>query len=79
MRDPVFKTHQCLLAGTWKRAMLPTKRSAGVAPEVSIRECVRCMPASSVNEAVHSGKRDITRSPKEGCQWVHKNGQVSKN
>ena len=36
-------------------AMLVTKRSAGVAPEVNLRECVMCMPLPSANKAAHSG------------------------
>ena len=31
-------------------AMLATKRSAGVAPEMNLREYVTCMPLSSVNK-----------------------------
>ena len=36
-------------------AMLATKRSAGVTPEVNLRECVKCMPPPSRNNAAHSG------------------------
>ena len=36
-------------------AMLATKRLAGVAPEVNIRECVTHMPLLSLNKASHSG------------------------
>ena len=36
-------------------AMLATNRSAGVIPEVNLSECVTCMPASSANNAAHSG------------------------
>ena len=36
-------------------AMLVTKSSAGVAPEVNIRECVTHMPLLSLNKASHSG------------------------
>ena len=36
-------------------AMLAAKRSAGVAPEVNIRECVRHTPLPSMNRAAHSG------------------------
>ena len=35
--------------------MLATKRSAGVAPEVNLRECVTHMPPHSLNKAAHSG------------------------
>ena len=36
-------------------AMLATKRSAGVTPEVNVREGTSCMPLQSVNKAAHSG------------------------
>ena len=36
-------------------ATLATKRSAGVAPEVNIREHVTCMPLPSTNKTTHSG------------------------
>ena len=36
-------------------AMLATKRSAGVTPEVNLRECVTHKPLPSANKAVHSG------------------------
>ena len=36
-------------------AMPATKRSAGVAPEVSLRECVTCMSLPSMNKVAHSG------------------------
>ena len=35
--------------------MLPAKRSAGITPEVSLREHVTCMPLASANKAAHSG------------------------
>ena len=35
-------------------AMLVAKTSAGVAPEVNVRECTTCMPPPSMNKAVHS-------------------------
>ena len=56
-------------------AMLATKRSAVVAPDVNLRECVICMLLLNVNKAVHSGfepKGEITRIPKWGYQWPHK-------
>ena len=52
------------------------KRSAGVAPEVNLREHVTHTPLPSVNKVAHSGfnpRGDITRSPKQGYQWLHKN------
>ena len=36
-------------------AMLAAKRSAGVTPEVNLRECVTHAPLLSMNKAVHSG------------------------
>ena len=36
-------------------AMLTTKRSAGVAPELNLRKCVTCMPLPSTNKVTHSG------------------------
>ena len=56
-------------------AMLAAKRSAGVTPEVNLREDVTHVPPSCVNKAAHSTLKprgDITRSPKQGYQWPHK-------
>ena len=36
-------------------AMLVTKRSAGVAPEVNLRERITHMPVPSANKTAHSG------------------------
>ena len=36
-------------------AMLATKRSAGVTPEVNLRGHVTCMPLPSANKVAHSG------------------------
>ena len=36
-------------------AMLTINRSAGITPEVNVRECVTCTPPPSVNMAAHSG------------------------
>ena len=55
--------------------MLTIKRSAGVTPEVNLREHISCMPLPSVNKAAHSGietQGDVTISPKQGYQWPHK-------
>ena len=49
--------------------------SKGVAPEVNFREHISHMPLSSVNKVAHS-REDITRSPKQGYQWLQ-NGHVS--
>ena len=35
--------------------MLAAKRSAGVTPEVNLRECVKCMPPPSADKAAHFG------------------------
>ena len=35
--------------------MLAAKRSAGVTPEVNLRECVTHTPLPNVNQAAHSG------------------------
>ena len=43
-----IKTKKCLIAGMWKR-------SAAVAPDVNLRECVTHMPPPSMNKAAHSG------------------------
>ena len=56
-------------------AMLATKRLAGVAPEVNLRECVTRMSPSSANKATCSGH--IARSPKHEYQWPYKKGLVS--
>ena len=56
-------------------AILTTKRSAGVLPEVNPRKYVTCMPLPRANKAAHSGfeiQIDVTRSPKQGYQWPHK-------
>ena len=53
---------------------LGSKRSAGVAPEVNLRN-----PLHAGNKACKRGihpsfepRADITRSPKQGYQWSHK-------
>ena len=43
-------------------AMLSTKSSAGVAPEVNLRECVTCMPLPNMNRAVY--REEIIKSSK---------------
>ena len=53
-----------------------TKRSAGVTPEVNLRECETHMPPPSANKAEPTlalkPTEDVTRSPKQGYQWPHK-------
>ena len=56
-------------------AMLAAKRSAGVAPEMNLRECVTHMLLPSLNKAAPLALKprgDVTRSPKQGYQWSHK-------
>ena len=43
----------CLRDGS--AAMLVAKRSAGVAPEVNLKECISCTPLLNANKAFHSG------------------------
>ena len=50
-------------------AILAAKRSAGVTPELNLREHVIHMSLPSANKAAHSGfepRRDVTRCPKRG-------------
>ena len=56
-------------------AILATKRLAGVAPEVNLRECVTGMPLPSMTKVAHSGfeTQSICHcNPKQGCEWRHK-------
>ena len=56
-------------------ALLAAKRSAGVAPEVNVREHVAHMSPPSMNKAPTLASRpsgDVTRSPKQGYHWPHK-------
>ena len=56
--------------------MQAAKRSAGVAPEVNLRERVTCTPLPNANKTEPTlalkPKGDVTRSPKQGYQWPHK-------
>ena len=74
-----IESHQCLrkyVEEIGAAAMLVTKRSAGVAPDVNLRERAICTHALSANKAepilALKPRRDITRSPKQGYQWPHK-------
>ena len=52
------------------------KRLVGVAQEVNLKEHVTRTPPPSANKAALSGfetQRRVTRSPKQGYQWPHKN------
>ena len=52
-------------------AILATKRSAGVTPEVNLRKGVTHMPPPSANKALKP-RGDITRSAKQEYQFLHK-------
>ena len=61
-------------------AMLAAKRSAGVTPEVNLRECVTSMPLPSANEAGHSGfetQRRCYQKSKKGVSVFPQKGLVS--
>ena len=51
-------------------AMLATKRSAGVTPEVNLRKCVTCMPLPSGNKAAQSGFETQRRRHQKSKTWV---------
>ena len=53
--------------------ILAAKRSPGVAQEVNLSEHIICTPPPSVLPTLalkHRG--NITRTPKQGYQWLHK-------
>ena len=59
---------------------IPSKRSAGVAPEVSLKECVTCMPPPSANKATHSGfetQRRRHQKSKTGVSVAPQKGLMS--
>ena len=66
----------CFIVGNSNTTVLSVhQESAGVTPEVNLRQCVTHMPPWSTNKAAHSSFKpteDITRSPKQGYQWPHK-------
>ena len=53
-RAPPMRVHK-YVDRNGSAAMLATKRSAGVTPEVNLRECVTYTPLQSANKAAHSG------------------------
>ena len=57
-------------------AMLAAMRSAGVTPEVNLREPVTCLHQAQIRMPTLALKliRDGSRSPKQGYQWPHKKG-----
>ena len=50
-------------------AMLASKMSAGVAPEVNLRKAT--MQTSKESIMASKPRADDTRSPKQGHQWPH--------
>ena len=61
-------------------AMLATKRSVGVTPEVKLRKCVTLMPLSIVNKAAHSGletKKRHHQKSKTGVSVAKQKGLMS--
>ena len=50
--------------------MLAAKRSAGIIPEVNLRECVSHMSPLSANKAAQSSFE--RQSPNQGFRWPHK-------
>ena len=61
-------------------AMLATKISAGVAPEVNLGKCVTCLPTPGVNKAAHSGFDTQRRRPQKfkiGVSVVPQKGPMS--
>ena len=58
-------------------AMLAAKRLAGIIAEVNLRQHVTHMPLPSTNKAARTLalklRGDVTRNPKQGYQWLHKN------
>ena len=68
-----IQSHQCLLAGT-------AKRSAGVAPEICLRELVARTPLLCIRKAAHSGfetQRRRHRKSKTGVSVAPRKGLLS--
>ena len=59
--------------------MLTTIQSASVAPEVNLRITQAKKHAKRGSTLALKPRADITRSPKQGYQWPHKNDLSSKN
>ena len=53
-------------------AILAVKRSAGVTPEVNLRNSTQARKHASESTLTLKPRADITRSPKQGYQWSHK-------
>ena len=59
-------------------AMLAAKRSAGVIPEVNLRECVTHTPLPSSNEAAHSGFQTQSRHRQKSKTGVSVTPQMNR-
>ena len=60
--------------------MLAAKRSAGVAPEMNLREHITCMPLPNANGAAHSGfetQRRHHQKSKTGVSMAPQKGLMS--
>ena len=58
--------------------MLAVKRSAGVAPEVNLRNPLHAGEETCTLALIPGA--DITRSPKQGCQWpINRTDVLQKN
>ena len=87
MIGPGFESHQCLLASIVEEidsiAMLSTKQSVGVTPDLNLREHVTQMPLISANKAAHSGfeaqRRRHQKSKTEVSVALQKGLMFSKN
>ena len=66
------------VGGNGSAAMLAAKRSAGVTPEVNLREHLTHMPLPRLPTLVLKPRGGFTRSPKQGYQWPTKS-MSSKN
>ena len=53
-------------------AMLAIKRSAGVTPEVNLRNSTQARKHASESTLALEPRADVTRSPKQGYHWPHK-------
>ena len=58
-------------------AMLVAKRSAGVAPEINLRERVTCMPLPGANKASHSGFETQRRNHQKSKTMAPQKGLMS--
>ena len=80
-RAPPMPAHRCV-ENNCSAVMLATKRSAGVTPEVNLRECVTCMSLPSMNKAAYSGfetQRRHHQKSKTGVSVIQQNHLCSPN